>query len=66
VDKRKIKVSATWWGEAAAEQPAITHHEVDLEIGYEDETLYIDGLKPGQGLALELADIARAIASCPE
>lgn len=66
MSKRTIVAQGTWWGEAQGDPPVHPHQDVEVEIGYEDETLYIEGLRDGHGFALQLADIARAIAECPE
>jgi hypothetical protein len=66
VAKRTISAQGRWWGPAQGDRPGHPHHEVVVEIGYEDETFYIKGLRDGHSLSLQLEDIARAIADCPE
>jgi hypothetical protein len=57
----RINAKASWWDdEESSENPS--HNEVDIKLGYEDDTLYIDGVSDdGRYLTISLKAIGEAI-----
>jgi hypothetical protein len=58
----RINAKAAWWDdEESSEDPS--HDEIDVKLGYEGDTLYVDGLREdGQYLTISLKAIGEAIA----
>ena len=58
----RINAKAAWWDdEESSENPS--HDEVDVKLGYEGDTLYVDNLRDdGRYLAIPLKAIGEAIA----
>ena len=57
----RINATATWWDdEEMSEAP--THEEIDIKLGYEGDTLYVDGLNGGRYLTIPLKAIGEAVA----
>lgn len=58
----RINAKAAWWDdEESSENPS--HDEIDVKLGYEGDTLYVDGLREdGQYLTIPLKAIGEAIA----
>lgn len=64
VEVTKARATVRWWDDADTEwcpEP----ESVQVSIGYEDNTLTIDGLRDGYYLSIPLQDIAEAIALAP-
>ena len=56
----RIDAKAAWWDDEESENPS--HDPVDIKLGYEDDTLYIDGLSDGRYLTISLKAIGMALA----
>jgi len=61
-EPEKLKVKATWW-EEREDDPNPPSEEVELELFFESGTFFIDGLREGHYLDLDLSELARAIAA---
>lgn len=63
----RVTAKAEWWeqGDADDDVTIPPHHDVELSMYFEDTTFYIDGLKPGHYLAIELTELAKAIVANP-
>lgn len=61
----KITAGALWWKTTDDLVESIESAEdVQIEIGYEDDTIYIDGLRDGHYIAIDLSSIGEALAAC--
>lgn len=57
----RIAAKASWWDDEE-ESENVAHEQVDIKLGYEGDTLYIDGLSDDRYLTISLKSIAEAIA----
>jgi hypothetical protein len=57
----RIAAKASWWDDAE-EGESLAHEQIDIKLGYEGDTLYIDGLNDGRYLSISLKSVAEAIA----
>lgn len=56
----RIAAKASWWDDEE-ESESVAHEQVDIKLGYEGDTLYIDGLSD-RYLTISLKSIGEAIA----
>lgn len=59
MEQEKTKCVATWW-EQDADNPDT--EDIEVEIAFEDDAFFIEGLRKGVYLTLPLHTIAQAIA----
>lgn len=57
----RIAAKASWWDDEEESENA-SHEEIDIKLGYEGDTLYIDGLSDGRYLSISLKAIGEAFA----
>ncbi|MGE5527203.1 MAG: hypothetical protein ACM3Q9_00895 [Methanosarcina sp.] len=64
--EEKIQLKATWWedgGEDTDRDSMPATEDVELRAYFDGETFYIDGLRDGHYLSIDLRDLAKVIAA---
>ena len=64
--EEKIQLEATWWedsGDDAEDTYVPPTEKVELRAEFDGETFYIDGLRDGHYLSIDLRDLAKVMAA---